>query len=907
MFGKQKHGSPRMRLGPRSTTRELSNHLSTDISFTKQRASMFRTLAFAGAFIGSAFLGSAFFGQAQAQAINLTVQAEDYVLFSDTTTGNQGGQYRSDDVDIEATTDTGGGYNLGWIDAGEWLTFNATVPTSGTYTVSYRVASTAATGAIQLETAGGGTVYGVINVPNTGGWQNWQTISHSVNLIAGQQLALVALSGQFNLNWFRITGGNTTPDIVRAEDYIAAFDTTTDNLGANPACQGGMGVDLEPTTDTGGGCNVGWTAASEWLTYDAPVPVAGTYTVSYRVASATGGGSIRLEAPGGSPVYGTINVPSTGGWQTWQTISHTLQLEAGTQLTLAIPAGGFNLNWFRITPSVGGPAPDFGPNVHIFEPSTPNLQGQIDAIYNAQQPNHFGPRRDAILFKPGVYNNLRVRVGFYTQVLGLGAHPDDVHINGEVRSNAFLSGDNSTQNFWRAVENLSTTPSLGIGNNTMQWAVSQAIPFRRVHVRGNIKLNQNNGWASGGWFSDVLIDGQTNSATQQQWLSRNTVFGGGWVGSNWNMMFVGTQNPPAGNFPTAGQRYTKIAQTPIVREKPYLFIEDNGSFAVRVPSLRYNSSGITWANGAITPGTTIPIEDFFLARPGDSAQTINAQLAAGSHILFTPGVYVFNQTLQVNNPNTVILGMGLPTLRVDNGQAIMRTADVGGITISGMFFDAGTANSPVLLEVGPNGASANHASNPTVLHDVFFRVGGAAPGRATVNLSINANHTIVDHTWIWRADHGAGVGWNQNPSAHGLWVNGNDVTIYGLFVEHYQNYQTVWNGNGGRVYFYQSEIPYDPPSQAGWNSPTGRGFASYKVADHVTSHEAWGLGVYSVFTNANIFLDRAIEVPNNPNVRIHNMITACLGNNGGIIRVINNTGGQTGCNASVTPTVTNYP
>ncbi len=558
-----------------------------------------------------------------------------------------------------------------------------------------------------------------------------------------------------------------------------------------------------------------------------------------------------------------------------------------------------------VTPTPGG-TPNFGPNVHIYDPTTPNLQTEINNIYNAQQPNHFGPRRDAILFLPGTYNNLRVPVGFYTQVLGLGSHPDQVHVNGEVRSNAFLSGDNATQNFWRGVENLSTTPSLGIGNNTMQWAVSQAIPFRRNHVRGNIKLNQNNGWASGGWFSDVLVDGEVNSATQQQWISRNTQWGS-WIGSNWNMVFVGVPNPPAGNFPTVGQRYTKIAQTPIVREKPYLFVDANGAYAVRVPSLRTNSVGISWANGATTPGTTIPISQFFLARPVDSAATINTQLAAGRHILFTPGVYVLTQTIQVNSPNTVILGIGFPTLRVDNGQAVMRTADVDGLTISGLFFDAGTTNSPVLLEVGPNGSSASHAANPTVLHDLFFRVGGAAAGRATVNLSINSHNTIVDHTWIWRADHGTGVGWTANPSAHGLWVNGNNVTIYGLFVEHYQNYQVMWNGNGGRVYFYQSEIPYDPPNQTSWNSPTGLGFASYKVADSVTSHEAWGLGVYSVFSNANIFLERAIEAPVNTSVRFHSMISVCLGSNGGIIHVINNTGAQTGCNASVTPTVTSFP
>jgi hypothetical protein len=213
-----------------------------------------------------------------------------------------------------------------------------------------------------------------------------------------------------------------------------------------------------------------------------------------------------------------------------------------------------------------------------------------------------------------------------------------------------------------------------------------------------------------------------------------------------------------------------------------------------------------------------------------------------------------------------------------------------------------------LLEVGPSGSNASHAVNPTVLHDVFFRVGGAAPGRASVNMRINSHNVIVDHTWIWRADHGAGVGWTTNPSANGLVVNGANVTIYGLFVEHYQQYQVIWNGDGGRVYFYQSELPYDPPNQASWTSGAGtNGWASYKVANTVTSHEAWGLGIYSVFTNPNIFLTRAIEAPNNANVRFHSMITVCIGGNGGISNVINNTGGATGANVSFTPKVTNFP
>ena len=142
--------------------------------------------------------------------------------------------------------------------------------------------------------------------------------------------------------------------------------------------------------------------------------------------------------------------------------------------------------------------PDFGPHVHVLAPGMPGIQQRIDDIYAAQQTNHFGPRRDAILLKPGTYRDLRIPVGFFTQVLGLGQHPDEVHVIGDLRSTAFLENDNATQNFWRGAENFSVTPTLGIGDNTLQWAVSQAIPFRRMHVRGNMRLNQHEGWSSGG-------------------------------------------------------------------------------------------------------------------------------------------------------------------------------------------------------------------------------------------------------------------------------------------------------------------------------------------------------------------------------------------------------------------------
>jgi hypothetical protein len=235
-------------------------------------------------------------------------------------------------------------------------------------------------------------------------------------------------------------------------------------------------------------------------------------------------------------------------------------------------------------------------------------------------------------------------------------------------------------------------------------------------------------------------------------------------------------------------------------------------------------------------------------------------------------------------------------------------ADVDGVIVAGLLFDAGATNSPVLLEVGPSGSSANHAASPTSLHDIFFRIGGAEAGKASVSLKINSNNVIGDHFWLWRADHGSGVGWNSNTAANGLIVNGNDVTIYGLFVEHFQEYQTLWNGNGGRTYFYQSELPYDPPNQSSWTSGGGvNGWAAYKVANSVGSHEAWGLGIYAVFSNAGVNLANAIEAPSSGAARFHDMVTVSISGNGTITHIINGAGGTANPNVSSVPRLTNYP
>ena len=546
--------------------------------------------------------------------------------------------------------------------------------------------------------------------------------------------------------------------------------------------------------------------------------------------------------------------------------------------------------------------PQMGPHVLIFTPQmkAAAIQAEIDRVYAEQEHSEFGSGRYALVFLPGTYR-VDVPVGFYTEVMGLGASPDAVQIVGNVHADASLPHNNATCTFWRALEGLAVTPAGG----TMQWAVSQAAPFRRMHVKGSMVLHQQHGWASGGWMADALVDGNVDSGTQQQWMARNSEWAS-WTGANWNMVFVGDRNAPAGEWPKPP--YTKIATTPVVREKPFLMVDGTGAWSVRVPGLRRESVGITWRGGE-TPGRSIPLERFYIAQAGkDTAATMNAALARGMNLLLTPGTYELDQPLRVTRAGTVVMGLGFATLKPVKGTAALTTADVDGIDIAGLLVDAGETRSPVLMEVGEAGSRRSHAANPICLHDVFFRVGGAGAGSASVNLEVNSRDTIIDHTWIWRADHGKGVGWTVNPSDNGLVVNGENVTAYGLFVEHHEQFQVLWKGNGGRTYFYQSEIPYDPPDQASYTSAAGtNGWASYKVADGVTTHEAWGMGVYSVFLKPHVTLTRAIETPRGPGIRFHDMITVALGKLGAIENVIDDAGGATSMEPRVTPQVTAFP
>jgi hypothetical protein len=617
-----------------------------------------------------------------------------------------------------------------------------------------------------------------------------------------------------------------------------------------------------------------------------------TWTSIYSTTTGTGGTqNLSLTGTGRYiRMYGTARATQYG-YSIWEFQVYGTSSGGGTTPPPTGCTGGSN-------------TPSLGPNVYVFTPSesATDINNTLNTIFNAQKTNQFGTQRDAELFMPGTYNGVEDNVGYYTTVQGLGQNPDQVSINGDVTLDSFDGTGNATQNFWRSAENMEVTPSAG----SDRWAAAQASPFERMDIHGGLELYPASyGYASGGYLANDVVTGQASSVSQQQYYTKDSTVGS-WSGSVWNMVFSGVNGAPAQSFPTPPM--TTLATTPVSRDIPYMYVDSSGNYHVFEPSLRTNASGPSWASGS-TPGTSVPMSQFFVATPSDTAAQINTALASGCNLLFTPGVYNINQTINVTNPNTVVLGIGMPTLIPVGGVNTMQVADVDGVRIQGILFDAGTTNSSALLTIGTQGNTTSHAGNPISVQDVYFRIGGDIAGQATNSLIVNASNTLVDDIWAWRADHGnAGtVGWTVNTAQHGLVVNGNNVLATGLFVEHYQNYDVQWLGNGGETIFFQNEMPYDPPTQAAWMNGSSDGYAAYEVGPNVTTHQAYGLGSYCYFNvNPAVVADHAFEAPAVSGVQLHDLLTVSLGNVGVIEHVVNETGAATPTNTTPS-TVTSFP
>jgi hypothetical protein len=564
-----------------------------------------------------------------------------------------------------------------------------------------------------------------------------------------------------------------------------------------------------------------------------------------------------------------------------------------------------------------------GPNVIVITPSMSqsSIQSQLNSIASQQLGNQFGTQRYAVLFEPGTYGStsdpLTFQVGYYTEVAGLGQNPSQVVINGTVDVYNQCSGGtcNATDNFWRSLMNLTinVTGQSGCETGDDFWAVSQAAPLRRVHVNGNLSLmdycNGSPDYASGGFISDSDFTGGTvTNGSQQQFIVRNSDLDG-WSNGVWNQVFCGDPGAPGQDFGVSGgQPYTTLSTCPVTEEEPYLYL-NSGAYSVFVPSLQTSSNGPTWVNGN-TPGTSLSLSTFYVATPSSSVSAINSALAAGDNLLFTPGVYDYSSTINVTNANTKIIGLGFPTLIPASGNITMNVADVSGVNISGLIFDAGPASSSALLQVGVKGSAVSHSSNPVSIDDVFFRVGGEEAGTAATSFIDNSNNSIIDNVWCWRADHGAGAGsWTSDQGSTGLIVNGNNVTAYGLAVEHYQKYETEWNGQGGEVIFFQNENPYEVPSQASWMASSSQdGYPAFYIPSGVTSFKGYGMGSYSYFDQGvAIYNAMAFQAPDVSGVQFHDLLTVFLNGSGGINSVINGTGAAVNSSHGGPTDVVTYP
>ena len=533
--------------------------------------------------------------------------------------------------------------------------------------------------------------------------------------------------------------------------------------------------------------------------------------------------------------------------------------------------------------------------------------------------HHFSKRRLALLFAPGDYSGIDVEVGYYVQILGLGAQPDhvrfiDCDLGPHVPAlNKHLHGGGSLDTFWRSAENFSTFPKSG----KMLWAVSRAAPLRRVQVECDLHLFDQ-GYASGGFMANCHVKGKTNFGGQQQWLSRNCDFGGSVEGGAWSLVFVGCSgNVPAEHMGSAEHASMSIeTKTPVLVEKPYIAMKDDGKhYELRIPRVfrEDNHSGSCFDH---TKEQTHDFSRVFVANADEAnvATKIQNALDHKKHVVLAPGIFELDSTLVIRHDNQVLLGIGLATLTgpTNGSPCIAVSPKTRGVRIAGIMLEASkridAPGSSSLLEWGSaDDKDEGDPENPGGLFDVFCRVGGDTDGdRAQYYIdcmmTIHSGNVIGDNLWLWRADHaklmdGEKPNFEPIPAYHqteeheyrvrnGIHVTGNDVVIYGLAVEHANEHQTVWSGERGQVYFYQCELPYDV-SQTSFGD---KEYVGYLIEDDVENHKIAAPGVYSNFRNAIVVVNNAVKHPKRSTICCSNPFTVHLDNNGCIASIVNGRG-----------------
>ena len=413
----------------------------------------------------------------------------------------------------------------------------------------------------------------------------------------------------------------------------------------------------------------------------------------------------------------------------------------------------------------------------------------------------------------------------------------------------------------------------------------------------------------------------------------------------WSTVFVDCRNPPPERCGgVSGGRAGKQIAGPSVAvhnpsvtvEKPFVAMRGDGkTYDLRVPRPRVRRRNIRGEGeggplGSDLKGADDDVRSFSKVRVAvatvidngtgeevpdlDVAASVNEALWEGKDVILSPGIYHLKEPLRIVRDDQVLLGLGLATLVAPtNGRPCVCVAsNLRGVRIAGIMLEASEIADRIvpiasLLEWGEagisGGADPGDGGNPGVLTDVFARVGGSSLNRnvsTDVMVRIHSGNVLGDNIWLWRADHvrlRPGEVPNFPPLDYhqvtggecvartGLEVNGNDVTIHGLAVEHTTEDQVVWNGEGGDVRFYQNELPYD----ASPNLFGEGGFVGYRVNDRVQSHRVEGIGVYSNFRDCEVKVETAIRHPR-PD-QVSHAFTVKLDNNGTIQSVLNGCGG----------------
>jgi hypothetical protein len=525
--------------------------------------------------------------------------------------------------------------------------------------------------------------------------------------------------------------------------------------------------------------------------------------------------------------------------------------------------------------------PQWPPTVHVFGPDSDDIEATVQRLYGGKAWSQavYQEQRAALFFKPGRYTT-DVPVGYYTTVHGLGAAPGDVSLEGPRGVHQGELGDPGANSatFWRSAENLANRPTSG---RTL-WSVSQAAPLRRMVVEGDLVFGTAaDTQGSGGFVSGVQVTGVLNFTMQQQWIARNCELGAGGTSffedppRSVNFVFVGTSGAPEPTTACTNSAVDPVSpvpqelvvdRAPLSMEKPFITIDGGGKYHLVTPRAWADTRGVQWDLNR-TRSHTDGFERVFVASNATAVTEINAKLAAGLHVVLAPGVYSLPEPIRIGRPGSryqVLLGLGMATLVPENGGAAVEVS-APGVRVAGILLQAGPVTSKALITVGSSPA-AGEASNPILLADVFARVGG--PGvdpetglgpavSATMMMEVNASHVVLDNVWLWRADI-ANAGRSRDCN-HSLVVNGHNVTAFGLAAEHVQSDNTVWNGEHGRVYFYQAELDGLAHKLIDHTPGFGPdGVSGYRV--NAKAHEAVGVGVYCWFSSPGIIVQAGVKV-----------------------------------------------